>query len=51
MKNKYIYVKDNDEVIYKIKKQHLAPAEMEFIHLKREVLDSCSLNITIEVGD
>ena len=50
-KNKYIYVKDNDEVIYKVKKTHLAPAEMEFIHLSEDVLKAASEKITVEVGE
>ena len=50
-KNKLILVKDNGNIIYKIKKQHLAPAEMEFIHLSENILKAASGKITVEVGE
>lgn len=39
-KNATVVVKDGDEVVYKKKKAHLAPGEMERVELKKEVIDN-----------
>lgn len=52
-KNATITVYDGDEVVYKKKKMHLAPGEMERVELKKEVIDgvkSGNLKFTLDFG-
>ena len=52
-KNATITVKDGDEIVYKKKKMHLAPGEMERVELKKEVIDnnkSGKLTFSLDFG-
>ena len=52
-KNATIIVKDGEEVVYKKKKMHLAPGEMERVELKKEVIEnnkSGKLTFSLDFG-
>ena len=52
-KNATITVKDGDEIVYKKKKMHLAPGEMERVELKKDVIDnnkSGKLTFSLDFG-
>lgn len=52
-KNATITVKDGDEIVYKKRKMHLAPGEMERVELKKDVIDnnkSGKLTFSLDFG-
>lgn len=52
-KNASIVVSDGDEIVYKKKKMHLAPGEMERVELKKDIIDnikSGNLKISLDFG-
>ena len=52
-KNATITVKDGDEIVYKKRKMHLAPGELERVELKKDVIDnnkSGKLTFSLDFG-
>ena len=50
-KNKVIIVRDDEKVIQKFKREHLAPAEMERILILKNNLENVKGNLTVSLED